>query len=318
MGNLKKGQVLIFLILIFGFILSVSLSLFFRLPNDVEDIKIILILIRLPAILKAIVAGASLAVAGMFLQTISKNPLADPYLVGLSSGAGLGISLSILFFNSVNYSFFGFFGALISALIVVTLSGFSKFSITKLILIGLSFNLFVSSLIACLILANPTKAYAMTLILTGGFNSADISNKLLFILFICVMFVCSLFIPKLNILRLDTGLAFKTGKEADRLSIIFIILASLLTSLSVFSAGILGFVGIICPVFSRLLFGADCRILFFANILCGSTLLLISNFLSNNLIYPVQIPLGVVVSIVGVPFFVYFLLKKGGIFKGNF
>ena len=223
MGNLKKGQVLIFLILIFGFILSVSLSLFFRLPNDVEDIKIILILIRLPAILKAIVAGASLAVAGMFLQTISKNPLADPYLVGLSSGAGLGISLSILFFNSVNYSFFGFFGALISALIVVTLSGFSKFSITKLILIGLSFNLFVSSLIACLILANPTKAYAMTLILTGGFNSADISNKLLFILFICVMFVCSLFIPKLNILRLDTGLAFKTGKEADRLSIIFII-----------------------------------------------------------------------------------------------
>ena len=155
MGNLKKGQVLIFLILISVFILSVCLSLFFRLPNNVDDIKIILMLIRLPAILKAIVAGASLAVAGMFLQTISKNPLADPYLVGLSSGAGLGISLSILLFNSVNYSLFGFFGALISAVLVIALSGFSKFSITKLILIGLSFNLFVSSLIACLILINP-------------------------------------------------------------------------------------------------------------------------------------------------------------------
>lgn len=318
MKNLGKKEFLIFLILILVFLFSILMSLFFRLPNDNEDARMILMLIRLPAILKAVVAGASLAVAGMFLQTISKNPLADPYLIGLSSGAGLGVCLSVLFFNSVNYSLFGFLGALISAFLVIALSGFSKFSITKLILIGLSFNLFAGSLISCLILLNPTKAYAMTLILTGGFNNADISNKLLLALFVFALVLCALFVPRLNVLRLDFGLVFKNAKEADNLSIVFIILASLLTSLSVFSAGILGFVGIICPIFSRLLFNSDCRVLFFANILAGSTLLLISNFLSNNLFYPLQIPLGVVVSIVGVPFFVYFLLKKSGIFKGNF
>jgi len=307
----------VFIILGLAFLLSLGLSLFFRLPNSESDIKIILSLIRLPAILKAIVAGSCLALSGMFLQTVSKNPLADPYLVGLSSGAGLGICLSILFFNSVNYSLFGFFGALLSAFLVIALSGFSKFSITKLILIGLSFNLFVSSIIACLILVNPTKAYAMTLILTGGFNSADISNRLLAVLFISAILICALFIPKLNILRLDFGLIFKSQRNADRLNMVFIILSALLTSLSVYSAGILGFIGIICPIFSKLLLGYDSRILFFSNILIGSTLLLISNFLSNNLIYPLQIPLGVVVSITGVPFFVFFLLKKGGILNGN-
>ena len=309
MMNYKKG--LVFIILILGFILSLFLSLFYRL--DLSNSGIILSYIRIPAVIKAIVSGSCLALAGMFLQTISKNPLADPYLTGLSSGAGFGIVLSILFFNSVNYSLFGFFGALISAALVIALSGFSKFSITKLILIGLSVNLFVGSVISFLIITNPDKAYAMTLILTGGFSNADISNKLLVILFLSVIVVCAIFIPKLNSLRLDNRLVFKSTKEVNTYNIIFIMLAALLTSISVYSAGILGFAGIICPLLTKLLLGNDARVLFFANIITGSALLLFSNFLSNNLIYPLQVPLGVVVAIVGVPFFVFFLLKKGGI-----
>ncbi len=309
MMNYKKG--LVFIILILGFILSLFLSLFYRL--DLSNSGIILSYIRIPAVIKALVSGSCLALAGMFLQTISKNPLADPYLTGLSSGAGFGIVLSILFFNSVNYSLFGFFGALISAVLVIALSGFSKFSITKLILIGLSVNLFVGSIISFLILTNPAKAYAMTLILTGGFSNADISNKLLVILFLTVIVICALFIPKLNSLRLDSRLVFKSTKEVNTYNIIFIMLAALLTSISVYSAGILGFAGIICPLLTKLLLGNDSRVLFFANIITGSTLLLFSNFLSNNLIYPLQVPLGVVVAIVGVPFFVFFLLRKGGI-----
>ena len=113
-------------------------------------------------------------------------------------------------------------------------------------------------------------------------------------------------------MRLDNRLIFKNEKAANKYSIIFIILSALLTSLSVYSAGILGFAGIICPLLVRLLFGGDARILFFGNILTGSTLLLFSNFLANNLIYPMQIPLGIVVAITGAPFFVFFLLKKGG------
>ena len=309
MTNYKKG--LVFTILILGFILSLFLSLFYRL--DFSHSGIILSYIRIPAVIKAIVSGSCLALAGMLLQTISKNPLADPYLTGLSSGAGLGIVLSILFFNSVNYSLFGFFGAIISAFLVIVLSGFSKFSITKLILIGLSVNLFVGSLISFLILLNPSKAYGMTLVLTGGFSNADISNKMLIILFISALMLCALFIPKLNALRLDNRLVFKSQDSANKYNIIFIILSAFLTSISVYCAGILGFAGIICPLLTKLLLGNDARILFFANIITGSAILLFSNFIASNIIYPLQVPLGIVVAIVGVPFFVFFLLKKGGI-----
>ena len=179
----KKG--IVFTTLITGFILSLFLCLFYRL--DLSNGEIILSYIRVPAVIKAIISGSCLSLAGMFLQTISKNPLADPYLTGLSSGAGFGIVISLLFFNSVNYSLFGFFGALFAAALVIILNGFSKFSITKLILIGLSVNLFTGALISFLILLNPLKSYAMTLILTGGFSSADVSSKVLVSLFISAM-----------------------------------------------------------------------------------------------------------------------------------
>lgn len=307
-----KRKAFIFLILTVIFVIALLLSLFCNLAS--EHRGLILTYIRLPRVIKAIVAGSSLSLAGMFLQTISKNPLADPYLTGLSSGAAIGIVISILCFNSVNYSVFGFAGALLSAVLVISLSGFSKFSVTKLILIGLSLNLFSGSIISFLILTNPEKAYQMTLLLTGGFSAADVSNKLLVVLFLTVLMISAFFIPKLNTLCLDSRLVFKNQKTANKYSMIFIILAALLTSLSVYCAGILGFVGIICPLFVRLLLGQDMRILFFGNILAGATLLLVSNFLANNLVYPLIIPLGAVVAVVGTPFFICFLLRKGGVF----
>lgn len=306
----KKG-ILIFLTLIFIFALGIYLCLFYKLDETTKEI--VLNLIRIPAVIKAIIAGSCLSLSGMTLQTISKNPLADPYLTGLSSGAGLFIVLSILFFNGMNYSLFGFIGALIIAFLVILLSGFSKFSITKLILIGLSINLFVSSIISFLIITNPTKAYSMSLILTGGFSNADISINSLLILFFFAIVLFGVFTPKLNLLRLDNKLIFSSKKEENLYNIIFIIISAFLTSISVYCAGILGFVGIICPLLTKLILGSDCRILFFANILMGSSLLLFSNFISNNLIYPIQLPLGIVVAIVGAPFFVFFLLKKGGL-----
>ena len=310
--RVAKNNISIIIILLLLFVASLLLSLFYGL--DLDNKNIILSYIRIPHIIKAIVAGSSLALAGMFLQAVSKNPLADPYLTGLSSGAGLGIVLSILCFNSINYSLFGFIGALITAVIVITLSGFSRFSITKLILIGLSTNIFASSIISFLILTNADKAYALTLILTGGFSSADISNKILIGLFIVALILCAILIPKLNLMRLDSQLTFESKKQLTKYNIIFVALSAFLTSISVFTAGILGFVGIVAPLLSRILAGNDYRILFFINILIGSTLLLISNLVSNYLIHPLQIPLGIVIAFIGAPIFVFFLLKQGGLF----
>ena len=276
----------------------------------------ILTILRYPRALKAFIAGGCLALAGMFMQSVSKNPLAEPYITGISAGAGLGIVLSILLFNSSNYSIFGFIGALISSALVIIFSGLSRFSITKLILIGLSMNIFVSSLISLIILVNPLKSYMMMLILSGGVtNNEIISNKMLVIVFCLLMIASAIFIPKLNYLRLDSEL-LETNKNKKYLyTVIVIIIASFLTSLSVFAAGILGFVGIIAPQISRMLLGQDYRWLFIANTLIGGSLILLADFAARTVIYPLQVPLGLVVAFIGAPVFVFFLTRKGDMFR---
>ena len=286
----------------------------FNLGEDTDSM--ILTILRYPRALKAFIAGGCLALAGMFMQSVSKNPLAEPYITGISAGAGLGIVLSILLFNSSNYSIFGFIGALISSALVIIFSGLSRFSITKLILIGLSMNIFVSSLISLIILVNPLKSYMMMLILSGGVtNNEIISNKMLVIVFCLLMIASAIFIPKLNYLRLDSEL-LETNKNKKYLyTVIVIIIASFLTSLSVFAAGILGFVGIIAPQISRMLLGQDYRWLFISNTLIGGSLILLADFAARTVIYPLQVPLGLVVAFIGAPVFVFFLTRKGDMFR---
>ncbi len=296
---------------------DIGINLFkkaFNLNNDTDSM--ILSLLRYPRTLKALIAGSSLALAGMFMQAVTKNPLAEPYITGVSSGAGLGIVLSILFFNTINYSIFGFLGALIASFLVIIFSGFSKFSITKLILIGLSINVFVSAIMSLIILINPMKSYTMMLILSGGVtNNEIISNKILIIIFIIFLLLSALFVPKLNFLRLDSSLLETNKNKKYFYSAIIIVLSALLTSTSVFCAGILGFIGIIAPQISKMLLGQDYRYLFISNILIGSSLVLLADFMARTIIYPLQMPLGLVIAFIGAPIFVYFLTKKGDMFN---
>lgn len=324
----KSGKISAVLILFIILLLSLYLAMYagykdigynmlykaFHLSDDTDSM--ILTILRYPRALKAFIAGSCLALSGMFMQSVSKNPLAEPYITGISAGAGLGIVLSILLFNSSNYSVCGFIGALISSAIVILFSGFSRFSITKLILIGLSLNIFISALISLIILINPLKSYMMMLILSGGVtNSEIISNKMLLIIFGFLMFASALFIPKLNYMRLDGDLLETNRNRKYLYTVVIIIIASFLTSLSVFSAGILGFIGIIAPQISAMIFGHDYRWLFISNILIGGSLILLADFAARTIIYPLQVPLGLVVAFIGAPVFVFFITKKGDIFR---
>lgn len=300
------------------FCLYLSLFCGYR-DNGLEFIKnihsdensLIFELLRSPRALKAVVAGSCLALAGLFMQAITKNPLAEPYITGISSGAGLAIVLSILFFGGSNYSLWGFLGAFLSSLLVILFAGLNKFSLTKLILVGLSVNIFVSSLISLLILTNGEKAYPLMLILSGGLtNNTIISNTALFGLFLLAMLVCIFVIPRLNFLRLDKDMVMGEVNKREFYIFFVIILSSFLTSLSVFAAGIIGFVGIIIPQISKMLVGQDFRRLFIINVLLGSSLMLVCDYLSRVLLYPVEIPLGLVIALLGAPVFVFFLVKS--------
>lgn len=292
----NKGKILIFLFIIF--LLCLYLSLFENYQSE-----IIYKYIRIPNTIKSIIAGSTLALSGMFLQAISKNPLAEPYLTGISSGAALGIVISILYFDG-NFSLFGFFGAIIAALCVILFCGLSKFSVKKLILTGLSFNIFASSIIGFLILLYADKTYSLTMILTGGFSNIDISNQALLLILIAGILISSLFVPRLNYLRLDLG------TEKNSYIIAVVVLCALLTSFSVYALGIIGFVGIIAPHISRIIFGNDYRYLYFSNILIGSSFLLFANYLSRTVLYPQQVPVGIITALIGVPIFIFFLIRK--------
>ncbi|MBQ2644602.1 iron ABC transporter permease [bacterium] len=281
----------------------------FDLSDDTDSI--LLVVLRLPRVFKGIVAGTCLALSGMLLQSVSKNPLAEPYITGISSGAGFGIVFSVLFFGGYYYSLFGFIGAIISSLLVILFCGFGRFSITKLILIGLSINMFSGSIISFLVLKYPEKSYSLMYILTGNITeNTGISDFHLLIIFILSVLSCSLIIPKLNFLRLDKGLINNEKKEKEKYEIIIIFLSAFFSALSVLTAGILSFVGIISPQISKLIIGYDYRWLFFTNILIGSTFILFADFISRIILYPVQIPLGVIVAFIGAPIFIYFLIKK--------
>lgn len=323
-----KKNILIIVILTVIFIISVYFAAFsgykdwgfhlfkriFSLNGDTDSI--LLEVLRLPRVMKAVIAGSCLAISGMFMQSVSKNPLAEPYITGISSGAGLGIIVSILFFNGINYALFGFTGALICAVFVITFCGLSRLSVTKLILIGLSVNMFAGSIISFAILTNPDKAYPMLYILSGGVSeSYGVFDYSLVVMFFASLLPAALLIPKLNFLRLDDNLLPGMEKRKNIYTFMIILTSSLLAALSVFAAGILGFIGIIAPQISKMLAGHDYRWLFLINILIGSIFILTADLISRCIIYPLQVPLGVVVALIGAPVFVYFLLKNGDFFN---
>ena len=142
------------------------------------------------------------------------------------------------------------------------------------------------------------------MILTGGFSNIDISNQALLLILIAGILISSLFVPRLNYLRLDLG------TEKNSYIIAVVILCALLTSFSVYALGIIGFVGIIAPHISRIIFGNDYRYLYFSNILIGSSFLLCANYLSRTVIYPQQVPIGIITALIGVPIFIFFLIRK--------
>lgn len=268
--------------------------------------------LRSPRVVKAVIAGSALSLSGLFMQAITKNPLAEPYITGISSGAGLMMALSLIYLNGQNYSLLGFLGAFAVSSLVIISANVNKFSITKLILIGISTNIFASSLISLLVLLNGDKAYPVLLILSGGVNNnSNVPIPVLVVLFALGLLAAFMAIPKLNLLRLDEAVGKSLGVRTKLVAILIILLASFLASLSVFCAGIIGFVGIIIPLLSRLLLGENYKLNFFGNILLGSSLILLSDYFARTLLYPLEIPLGLVLAFIGAPIFMFFLIKKG-------
>jgi iron complex transport system permease protein len=278
----------------------------------------ILFEIRLPRILLAASVGASLATAGAGYQALLRNPLAEPYLLGISNGAAVGTMVALVFFGTGQISewmrpVMAFVGALTSTFIVYRLArGRTGASPEKLILAGVIVTTFLSSAIVFITtMMDATRIRSFTFWLLGDLSGA--SSSLLTVAMVAAIIgtiVLALHARSLNLLMLGERDAFDLGVEVERVRLIVFLAASLLVGASVASSGSVGYVGLVVPHLVRLSIGSDNRTTVPAAALTGALFVIVADTIARTVIAPRELPVGAITALIGAPLFVY-LLRKG-------
>lgn len=275
----------------------------------------ILLEIRLPRILLAAAVGASLAAAGASYQALLRNPLAEPYLLGVSNGAAVGTMIALVFFGAWEWSrpLMAFTGALAATFVVYRLAhGRAGASPERLILAGVIVTTFLSSAIVFVTtLMDATRIRSFTFWLLGDLSGTTTS---LLALAIVVAIIGSAVLAanarSLNLLMLGERDAFDLGVEVGRVRLVVFFVASWLVGSSVASSGSVGYVGLVVPHLVRLSLGSDNRIAVPAAALTGALFVVVADTVARTIIAPRELPVGAITALIGAPLFVY-LLKRG-------
>lgn len=271
--------------------------------------------LRFPRIVMSLLAGASLAVGGCVFQSLFRNPICDPYILGISSGASLGATIAIILGWDV-----WLFGITIPALTTAILTLLLIMGIARiryrqhtqtLLLTGIALNFFISAIITLLMVINQQEMQKIMFWTMGSLSSvswqeiAYLAPTLLVVM--CVLYY---YAKDLNILQLGSESAVSLGVNAQRTTYITLIASSVLMAMVVSFCGVIGFIGLIVPHICRILFGSNNRTLFAYAMIIGALFLLISDTLSRTIAAPSELPVGSITALAGAPYFIYLLLKK--------
>ena len=286
--------------------------------NINSNVGLIIFKVRLPRIILGSLVGASLAICGAVFQGVFKNPMADPYVLGVSSGAALGATLTIVFgvsasFVGVSVTMMGaFIGSLIATIVVHLISSIGgKTPTTTLLLSGIALNLFLSSLISLMMSLNRDQVERIVFWTMGSLASANGTKNI--IVGIALMIGLVVFISHskdLNLMLLGEDTAKNLGVNTEITKILLMVVASLVTGAAVSVSGIIGFVGIIVPHGVRLIIGPDHRKLLPLSALSGAVFLVITDTFARIIVAPGELPIGVVTSVFGAPYFMLLLYRK--------
>jgi iron complex transport system permease protein len=277
--------------------------------------------IRLPRALLAGIVGACLSLAGLGFQAISRNPLADPSILGVSSGASFGLMVAMLLgvagprSNPVVTTLFAFAGALLAAALVYAIARVDgRLPMTTLLLSGVIVGLFFTS---CVMLATVLLAAAelqgVVFWLMGNLGPASTGSLGVLAVVLGIGVVALLReAPRLNVLALGEEQALQLGVEAERVKRVVFVAASLITGAAISAAGSIGFVGLIVPHAARLLLGPDNRNLVPMSVLLGAAFLILADLGARTVAVATELPVGVITSFCGAPLFVYLLRRRRG------
>lgn len=274
--------------------------------------------IRLPRIWQGAVVGAALALAGVVLQGLLRNPLADPFVLGVSSGAALGASVAIIlglgagFLGNFTVPLSAFIGALLTVVAVYFLAQMGgRLRIETLILSGVVVGSFLSSLVLFLMSLFRKKLPDVMFWLMGNLAPSNISLlKSVTLFLVAGIVVIYLFSRDLNAFALGEESARHLGVEVEMIKKLLFVATSLVTGVAVAISGLIGFVGLMIPHMVRMVVGPDHRILIPSSALAGAIFLIIADTIARTVIAPTELPVGVVTAIFGAPFFVYLLRKS--------
>jgi len=276
--------------------------------------------IRLPRIILAALVGAALSQSGSVYQGLFRNPLADPYLIGVSSGAGLGATIAIAFGLPMRWgglgavSLLAFLGALGATVLVYALSRTAgRASVTTLLLAGVALGAFLSSATTFLMFQAKDAFHAVHIVgwLMGSFALASWAKvRVLAPVLVVGGALLWAYAHRLNVLQLDDEQAQQLGVPVERTRVVLIVITSLVTATAVAVSGVIGFVGLIIPHAVRLIWGPDHRFLLPMSGIVGAAFMILADGAARSLLASAELPVGVVTAFCGAPFFLYLLRQK--------
>lgn len=280
-----------------------------------EAQKTILFDIRLPRVLLGACVGASLAVAGAALQSLLRNPLAEPYLLGVSNGAALGTMLAFVFFSQFEFArpFLAILGAMAATFAVYQMAkSRAGMNVERLVLSGVIVTTFLSSIIVLLTsLLDAAKLRSFTFWLLGDLSQATKNGfYLTFAAVVLGTVVLSLQARALNLMMIGERDAFDFGVEIKKVRLIVFATASLLVGISVAASGSVGYVGLIVPHLIRLLFGSDNRLVVPFSAISGAIFVVLADTVARTAIAPRELPVGAITALIGAPLFIYLLRRN--------
>jgi iron complex transport system permease protein len=272
--------------------------------------------IRLPRIILGAFVGAALGVAGATMQALFKNPMADPYIIGISSGAALGATFAIVFglgtLGLYTIPLMAFIGATAAIFLVYNIASIGgKLPVGTLLLAGIAVSLFLSAITSFMMYTSGEKLHGIVFWLMGGLWGRSWEHVWMAVPWICLgSAIIYIFARDMNVMLLGEEPAQHLGIEVETLKKIMMVSASLIAAAAVAVSGIIGFVGLIIPHMVRILVGPDHRILLPASALVGGIFLVWTDTLARTVVSPTEIPVGIITALFGGPFFIYLLRKR--------
>lgn len=282
--------------------------------------------VRLPRIILAVTVGIGLSVSGVIMQAIVKNPLADPYILGISSGASLGATFSIMlgigiFFGSNYVGICAFIGAFAISILVLTLANVNgRANSSKLLLAGMALSTVCSAFSSFIVYFSNDRdgMQSITYWLMGSVAGARWEN--IRIILPLVIITTIFFITQyrtLNLMLLGDEVSITLGTDLHKYRQVYLLIASIVIGFIVYSSGMIGFVGLIIPHIARMIFGTDHKRIIVLSALIGAIFLVWADVLSRSIIPGSELPIGILISIIGAPSFIYLMISKSYGFGGN-